>query len=96
MEFGRANGESAPANLLQAKSKAVVRPAAGAAHFRIHVPRIRLGPNVYAMKEVDMYDTKEAIILYAWRDATEQCNMLNEPKVIPRYAADVVIRNAKK
>ncbi|KZP14766.1 Flavocytochrome c [Athelia psychrophila] len=39
---------------------------------------------------------EKAIILYAGRDATEEFNMLHDPKVIPRYAADAVIGNVKK
>ncbi|KAF5345272.1 hypothetical protein D9758_008488 [Tetrapyrgos nigripes] len=32
---------------------------------------------------------EKAIMLYAGRDATEEFNMLHDPKVIPRYAPDV-------
>jgi succinate dehydrogenase/fumarate reductase flavoprotein subunit len=39
---------------------------------------------------------EKAIILYAGRDATEEFNMLHDPKVIPRYAADSVIGTVKK
>jgi len=39
---------------------------------------------------------EKAIILYAGRDATEEFNMLHDPKVIPRYAPDAVIGNVKK
>jgi flavocytochrome c len=39
---------------------------------------------------------EKAIILYAGRDATEEFNMLHDPKVIPRYAPDAVIGNLKK
>ncbi|KAH7923397.1 Flavocytochrome c [Leucogyrophana mollusca] len=39
---------------------------------------------------------EKAIILYAGRDATEEFNMLHDPKVIPRYAPDSVIGNFKK
>ncbi|OSX66546.1 hypothetical protein POSPLADRAFT_1038654 [Postia placenta MAD-698-R-SB12] len=39
---------------------------------------------------------EKAILLYAGRDATEEFNMLHDPKVIPRYAADSVIGNLKK
>lgn len=38
----------------------------------------------------------KAILLYAGRDATEEFNMLHDPKVIPRYAADSVIGTLKK
>ena len=33
---------------------------------------------------------EKAILLYAGRDATEEFNMLHDPKVIPRYAPDAV------
>lgn len=39
---------------------------------------------------------EKAILLYAGRDATEEFNMLHDPKVIPRYAADSVIGDLKK
>ncbi|EIW82562.1 Flavocytochrome c [Coniophora puteana RWD-64-598 SS2] len=39
---------------------------------------------------------EKAILLYAGRDATEEFNMLHDPKVIPRYAPDSVIGNHKK
>ncbi|KAJ8521171.1 hypothetical protein ONZ45_g2088 [Pleurotus djamor] len=39
---------------------------------------------------------EKAIMLYAGRDATEEFNMLHDPKVIPRYAADSVIGTLKK
>jgi len=39
---------------------------------------------------------EKAIILYAGRDATEEFNMLHDPKVIPRYAPDAVIGSVKK
>ncbi|KDQ53611.1 hypothetical protein JAAARDRAFT_72548 [Jaapia argillacea MUCL 33604] len=39
---------------------------------------------------------EKAILLYAGRDATEEFNMLHDPKVIPRYAPDSVIGNVKK
>ncbi|KIP08490.1 hypothetical protein PHLGIDRAFT_18921 [Phlebiopsis gigantea 11061_1 CR5-6] len=39
---------------------------------------------------------EKAILLYAGRDATEEFNMLHDPKVIPRYAADSVIGTLKK
>ncbi|KAH9940470.1 Flavocytochrome c [Epithele typhae] len=39
---------------------------------------------------------EKAIILYAGRDATEEFNMLHDPKVIPRYAPESVIGSVKK
>jgi len=39
---------------------------------------------------------EKAILLYAGRDATEEFNMLHDPKVIPRYAPDAVIGTLKK
>ncbi|KAH8108612.1 fumarate reductase [Phellopilus nigrolimitatus] len=39
---------------------------------------------------------EKAILLYAGRDATEEFNMLHDPKVIPRYAADAVIGKFKQ
>lgn len=39
---------------------------------------------------------EKAILLYAGRDATEEFNMLHDPKVIPRYAPDAVIGEVKK
>ena len=39
---------------------------------------------------------EKAILLYAGRDATEEFNMLHDPKVIPRYAPDSVIGRVKK
>ena len=39
---------------------------------------------------------EKAIILYAGRDATEEFNMLHDPKVIPRYAPDAVIGRVRK
>jgi len=39
---------------------------------------------------------EKAILLYAGRDATEEFNMLHDPKVIPRYAPDAVIGTVKK
>ncbi|CAA7259175.1 unnamed protein product [Cyclocybe aegerita] len=38
---------------------------------------------------------EKAIMLYAGRDATEEFNMLHDPKVIPRYAPDSVIGRVK-
>ncbi|KAL0956211.1 hypothetical protein HGRIS_002368 [Hohenbuehelia grisea] len=38
---------------------------------------------------------EKAIMLYAGRDATEEFNMLHDPKVIPRYAPDSVIGKVK-
>lgn len=38
---------------------------------------------------------EKAILLYAGRDATEEFNMLHDPKVIPRYAPDCVIGKVK-
>ncbi|TFK74546.1 fumarate reductase [Pluteus cervinus] len=38
---------------------------------------------------------EKAILLYAGRDATEEFNMLHDPKVIQRYAADSVIGKVK-
>ncbi|KAL6308063.1 fumarate reductase [Sparassis latifolia] len=38
---------------------------------------------------------EKAILLYAGRDATEEFNMLHDPKVIPRYAPDAVIGTLK-
>jgi len=38
---------------------------------------------------------EKAILLYAGRDATEEFNMLHDPKVIPRYAPDAVIGRLK-
>ncbi|KAI9510914.1 Flavocytochrome c [Russula earlei] len=39
---------------------------------------------------------EKAILLYAGRDATEEFNMLHDPKVIPRYAPDAVIGRVSK
>jgi len=39
---------------------------------------------------------EKAIMLYAGRDATEEFNMLHDPKVIPRYAPDAKIGVVKK
>ncbi|KAF8909852.1 Flavocytochrome c [Mucidula mucida] len=39
---------------------------------------------------------EKAILLYGGRDATEEFNMLHDPKVIPRYAPDSVIGTLKK
>jgi len=39
---------------------------------------------------------EKAIMLYAGRDATEEFNMLHDPKVIPRYAPDAVIGKLKE
>jgi succinate dehydrogenase/fumarate reductase flavoprotein subunit len=39
---------------------------------------------------------EKAILLYAGRDATEEFNMLHDPKVIPRYAPDSVIGKVRK
>ncbi|GJJ05989.1 hypothetical protein Clacol_000176 [Clathrus columnatus] len=39
---------------------------------------------------------EKAILLYAGRDATEEFNMLHDPKVIGRYAPDAVIGTVKK
>ncbi|TDL22789.1 fumarate reductase [Rickenella mellea] len=39
---------------------------------------------------------EKAILLYAGRDATEEFNMLHDPKVIPRYAPDAVIGKLKQ
>jgi flavocytochrome c len=39
---------------------------------------------------------EKAIMLYAGRDATEEFNMLHDPKVIPRYAPDSVIGKIKQ
>ncbi|KAH7086667.1 Flavocytochrome c [Auriculariales sp. MPI-PUGE-AT-0066] len=39
---------------------------------------------------------EKAILLYAGRDATEEFNMLHDPKVIPRYAPDAVIGKVKQ
>ena len=38
---------------------------------------------------------EKAILLYAGRDATEEFNMLHDPKVIPRYAPDSIIGSLK-
>ncbi|KAK7472981.1 Osmotic growth protein [Stygiomarasmius scandens] len=38
---------------------------------------------------------EKAIMLYAGRDATEEFNMLHDPKVIPRYAPDSIIGKVK-
>jgi len=38
---------------------------------------------------------EKAILLYAGRDATEEFNMLHDPKVIPRYAPNAVIGKVK-
>jgi flavocytochrome c len=39
---------------------------------------------------------EKAILLYAGRDATEEFNMLHDPKVIPRYAPEATIGVLKK
>lgn len=39
---------------------------------------------------------EKAIILYAGRDATEEFNMLHDPKVIPRHVPEAAIGNLKK
>ncbi|CAE6474073.1 unnamed protein product [Rhizoctonia solani] len=39
---------------------------------------------------------EKAILLYAGRDATEEFNMLHDPKVIPRYTPESVIGTLKK
>ena len=39
---------------------------------------------------------EKAILLYAGRDATEEFNMLHDPKVIPRYAPEAVIGKVGK
>ncbi|EJD51029.1 Flavocytochrome c [Auricularia subglabra TFB-10046 SS5] len=39
---------------------------------------------------------EKAILLYAGRDATEEFNMLHDPKVIPRYAPESVIGTLKQ
>jgi flavocytochrome c len=39
---------------------------------------------------------EKAILLYAGRDATEEFNMLHDPKVIPRYAPEALIGVLKK
>ena len=38
---------------------------------------------------------EKAILLYAGRDATEEFNMLHDPKVIPRYAPESIIGKVK-
>lgn len=38
----------------------------------------------------------KAILLYAGKDATEEFNMLHDPKVIPRYAPNAIIGTLKK
>jgi cytochrome b involved in lipid metabolism len=39
---------------------------------------------------------EKAVLIYAGRDATEEFNMLHDPKVIGRYAPDAVIGTLKK
>ena len=39
---------------------------------------------------------KEAILLYAGKDATEEFNMLHKPDVVEKYAPDIIIGTYKK
>ncbi|KAI0812273.1 fumarate reductase [Irpex lacteus] len=107
---GHLGGESSskPAAAPSAPAKAESSPAkAGAATFTTaDVAKHNKKDDCWVIVDGQVLDVtsflpdhpggEKAILLYAGRDATEEFNMLHDPKVIPRYAPDAVIGSLKK
>ncbi|KZT24194.1 Flavocytochrome c [Neolentinus lepideus HHB14362 ss-1] len=100
---GHLESPSAPA---QEEKKAVEGGKAGGAYTAEEVAKHNKKDDIWVIVNGQVLDVtsflpehpggEKAILLYAGRDATEEFNMLHDPKVIPRYAPDSVIGTFKK
>ncbi|THH09792.1 hypothetical protein EW145_g1758 [Phellinidium pouzarii] len=98
---------STPATTQQKKEEKVEeKKAAGGEYTAEEVAKHKTKDDIWVIVNGEVLDVtkflpdhpggEKAILLYAGRDATEEFNMLHDPKVIPRYAADAVIGKVKQ
>ncbi|ESK91001.1 fumarate reductase [Moniliophthora roreri MCA 2997] len=95
-----------PAKADEKKAEAVEKKAGNAEYTMEEVAKHKDKKDVWVVVNGEVLDVtnflpdhpggEKAIMLYAGRDATEEFNMLHDPKVIPRYAPDSVIGKLKK
>ncbi|KAH9832269.1 fumarate reductase [Rhodofomes roseus] len=104
---GHLGGESSSAAAAPAEAKADAKSSGGVKTFTAEeVAKHKSKDDIWVIIDNQVLDVtsflpdhpggEKAILLYAGRDATEEFNMLHDPKVIPRYAADSVIGALKK
>ncbi|KAH9920098.1 FAD binding domain-containing protein [Fomitopsis serialis] len=104
---GHLGGESSSSVAAPAEEKADAKSSGGAKVFTAEeVAKHKSKDDIWVIIDNQVLDVtsflpdhpggEKAILLYAGRDATEEFNMLHDPKVIPRYAADSVIGSLKK
>jgi len=97
-------GSAAPAASVTAPAAAVAKTGSGEYTLQ-EVSKHNKKDDVWVIVDGQVLDVttflpdhpggEKAILLYAGRDATEEFNMLHDPKVIPRYAPDAVIGKVK-
>ncbi|EPS96269.1 hypothetical protein FOMPIDRAFT_1025451 [Fomitopsis schrenkii] len=103
---GHLGGESSKPAAAAAEEKSEAKSSGGAKQFTAEeVAKHKSKDDVWVIIDNQVLDVtsflpdhpggEKAILLYAGRDATEEFNMLHDPKVIPRYAADSVIGTLK-
>ncbi|KAL4252621.1 Fumarate reductase [Abortiporus biennis] len=104
---GHLGAESSSKPAAAAPSPAAPAPSSGKREFTVEeVAKHNKKDDIWVIVDGQVLDVtkflpdhpggEKAIILYAGRDATEEFNMLHDPKVIPRYAPDAVIGTVKK
>ncbi|PPQ98381.1 hypothetical protein CVT24_004060 [Panaeolus cyanescens] len=104
---GQLGGSSAPSPAAAPSAPAAAAPgkAASGEYTLAEVAKHNKKDDVWVVIDGQVLDVtgfladhpggEKAILLYAGRDATEEFNMLHDPKVIPRYAPDTVIGKVK-
>ncbi|KAI0737508.1 fumarate reductase [Daedaleopsis nitida] len=75
-------------------AKSAAAPSGGLAYSAEDVAKHNKKDDCWVIIDGKVLD--KAILLYAGRDATEEFNMLHDPKVIPRYAPESVIGSLNK
>ncbi|KAF9047371.1 fumarate reductase [Panaeolus papilionaceus] len=102
---GQLGGSSAPSPAAAPAAAAPAAKAASGEYTLAEVAKHNKKDDVWVVIDGQVLDVtgfladhpggEKAILLYAGRDATEEFNMLHDPKVIPRYAPDTVIGKVK-
>ncbi|RPD63819.1 Flavocytochrome c [Lentinus tigrinus ALCF2SS1-6] len=107
--LGAESSSSKPAaseKKVEAVAKSAPAPSGGASYSAADVAKHNKKDDCWVIIDGQVLDVtsflpdhpggEKAILLYAGRDATEEFNMLHDPKVIPRYAPESVIGSLKK
>ncbi|KAF8160894.1 fumarate reductase [Crassisporium funariophilum] len=104
-QLGGSSSSSAPASAPTAPAAAPAGKSTSGSFTMAEVAKHNKKDDIWVVVDGQVLDVtsflpdhpggEKAILLYAGRDATEEFNMLHDPKVIPRYAPDAVIGKVK-